>query len=93
MHTTNAEKKLFPYLEEIANVYSAILMNSRIELQVHLKNQLKFTVYLKRKREIKMSIESLISQLDGQFNMNVNFAKTMDGFVQEYSLIQLLLTD
>ena len=75
-----------------------LFTNSRIELHVPMKkNQHNFTVYSKRKRKIRKRIETLISQLDGQFSMNINFAKTLGGFatrilskITAITLIQLL---
>ena len=43
------------------------------------KNQSKFVGFPYTKRRIRKRIETLISQLDGQFAMRVNFAKTFQG--------------
>ncbi|MDR2064257.1 MAG: IS982 family transposase, partial [Prevotellaceae bacterium] len=54
--------------------------NSQIKLSVPLGcNQLNPTEFSKLKRRKRKRIEILFSQLDRQFSMNVNFAKTFDG--------------
>ena len=75
-----------------------LFTSSHIELQVPMRgNQHDFTPYSKSKRKVRKRIETLISQLGGQFSMNINFAKTMDGFatrrlskITAITLIQLL---
>jgi hypothetical protein len=42
-------------------------------------NQLNPTEFSKLKRRKRKQIETLFAQLDGQFSMNVNFAKTFGG--------------
>jgi len=62
--------------------YQLDLFNhSNIKLTVPMrKNQQNQIDFLPAKRRKRKRIETLISQLDGQFSMNVNFAKTFDGF-------------
>jgi hypothetical protein len=43
------------------------------------KNQQNQVVFPSEKRKKRKRIETLISQFDGQFAMNINFAKTFDG--------------
>jgi hypothetical protein len=57
-----------------------LFSNSQIKLSVPLRcNQLNPTEFSKLKRRKRKRIETLFVQLDGQFSMNVNFAKTFDG--------------
>jgi len=42
-------------------------------------NSLNPTEFSMMKRRKRKRIELLVSQLDGQFSMNINFAKTFDG--------------
>jgi hypothetical protein len=61
--------------------YQADLFNqSQIKLSVPMRsnslNPIEFSMIKRRKRK---RIETLISQLDSQFSMNVNFAKTFEG--------------
>jgi outer membrane phospholipase A len=65
----------------ISAYYQRDLFNlSQIKLSVPMRsnslNPQQFSVIKRRKRK---RIETLISQLDGQFSMNINFAKTFDG--------------
>ena len=57
------------------------LFNSaNINLSVPMrKNQHQFVTYPKNKNKIRKRIETNISQLVGQFSMNVNLAKTFQG--------------
>jgi hypothetical protein len=63
--------------------YQMYLFNkSQIKLTVPTRknqhNQVEFSDTKRRKRK---RIETLISQLDGQFSLNINFAKTFEGLV------------
>jgi hypothetical protein len=59
---------------------SDLFSQSQIKLSVPMRsntrNPTQFSALKRRKRK---RIETLISQLDGQFSMNVNFAKTFEG--------------
>jgi len=44
-------------------------------------NSLNTTEFSPIKRRKRKRIETLISQLDGQFAMNINFAKTLEGLI------------
>ena len=61
--------------------YQADLFNqSQIKLSAPMRsNSLNPTDFSTIKRRKRKRIETLISQLDGQFSMNINFAKTFDG--------------
>ena len=63
--------------------YQLDLFNSaNINLSVPMRtNQHQFIPYSKIKNKIRKRIETNISQLDGQFSMNVNLAKTFQGLV------------
>jgi len=65
----------------ISDDYQADLFNkSRIKLSVPMRsNALNQTHFSPVKRRKRKRIETLISQLDGQFSMNINFAKTFQG--------------
>ena len=57
-----------------------LFSHSNIKLTVPMrKNQQNYTDFLPVKRKKRKRIETLISQLDGQFSMNINFAKTFEG--------------
>ena len=61
--------------------YRADLFTSRkMELFVPMrKNQLYGIEFSKYKRQMRKRIETLFSQLAGQFSLNINFAKTFQG--------------
>jgi len=63
--------------------YQADLFNqSQIKLSVPMRsNALNPTQFSHLKRKKRKRIETLISQLNGQFSMNINFAKTFEGFI------------
>ena len=55
---------------------------SNIELSVPMrKNQYDFVEFSKTKSKIRKRIETNISQLCGQFSININFAKTFQGLI------------
>jgi hypothetical protein len=63
-----------------ADYQADLFKHSNINLSVPTrKNQQNQVVFLPEKRRKRKRIETLISQLDGQFNMNINFAKTFEG--------------
>jgi hypothetical protein len=63
--------------------YQADLFTQRqIKLSVPMRsNSLHPTEFSKQKRCQRKRIETLFSQLDGQFSLNLNFAKTLEGLV------------
>jgi len=67
----------------ISTDYQSDLFNqSQIKLSVPMRsNSLNPTEFSMMKRRKRKRIETLVSQLDGQFSMNINFAKTFDGLV------------
>jgi len=67
----------------ISAVYQADLFNqSQIKLSVPMRsNSLNPTEFSTIKRRKRKRIETLISQLDGQFAVNINFAKTFEGLI------------
>lgn len=67
----------------ISAEYQLDLFNSaNINLSVPMrKNQHNFVRYSKEKNKIRKRIETNISQLDGQFTLKVNLAKTFHGLV------------
>jgi len=67
--------------------YQADLFNqSRIKLSVPMRsNSLNPTEFSPVKRRKRKRIETLISQLNGQFAMNVNLAKTLQGLIARIS--------
>ena len=63
-----------------ANYQADLFNQSQIKLSVPMRsNSLNPTEFSTVKRRKRKRIETLISQLDGQFSMNINFAKTFDG--------------
>jgi hypothetical protein len=65
-----------------ADYQADLFKYSKIELSVPLRiNQQQKTEFAKTKRRKRKRIETLISQLNGQFSLNINFAKTFDGLV------------
>ena len=76
--------------------YQADLFNqSQIKLSVPMRsNSLNPTEFSTLKRRKRKRIETLISQLDGQFSMNINFAKTFDGLatriISKITMIQFI---
>lgn len=55
---------------------------SNITLSVPMrKNQHDFVAFSKTKSKIRKRIETAISQLNGQFNIHINYAKTFQGLV------------
>ena len=67
----------------ISTEYQTDLFNQkRIILSVPMRsNSLNPTEFSTVKRRKRKRIETLISQLDGQFAMNINFAKTFEGLI------------
>jgi len=69
-----------------ADYQANLFTQSRIKLSVPAKsnslNQTEFSPVKKRKRK---RIETLISQLNGQFALNLNLAKTMTGLITRIS--------
>ena len=71
---------------------------SRINLSVPMrKNQHDFVAFSKMKSKIRKRIETNISQLCGQFTININFAKTFQGLatrivskITSFTMIQYL---
>jgi hypothetical protein len=65
----------------ISTDYQLDLFNtSQIKLSVpSRKNQRNQVVFSATRRRKRKRIETLISQLSGQFSMNINFAKTFEG--------------
>ena len=79
--------------------YQIDLFNhSNISLSVPFrKNQHQYVPFSKTKRKIRKRIETNFSQLDGQFTLNVNLAKTFQGLITRilskitsFTLIQYL---
>lgn len=72
--------------------------HSNIKLSVPMrKNQHNFVAFSKTKRKIRKRIETVISQLTGQFMMGVNYAKTFEGLavrilskITSFTMIQYL---
>lgn len=63
-----------------ADYQQDLFSSSNISLSVPMrKNQHNFVSFSGTKRKIRKRIETVISQLDGQFVMRVNFAKTFQG--------------
>ena len=67
----------------ISTDYQTDLFNqSQIKLSVPMRsNSLNPTEFSRMKCRKRKRIETLVSQLDGQFSMNIYFAKTFDGLV------------
>jgi hypothetical protein len=69
-----------------ADYQADLFHSSRIKLSVPMRsnaiNQTEFSPVKKRKRK---RIETLISQLNGQFAMNINLAKTLQGLITRIS--------
>jgi len=67
----------------ISTDYQSDLFNqSQIKLSVPMRsNSFNPTEFSRMKRRKRKRIETLVSQLDGQFSMNINFAKTFDGLL------------
>ena len=71
---------------------------SKINLSVPMrKNQHDFVVFSRTKSKMRKRIETNISQLCGQFNININFAKTFQGLatrivskITSFTMIQYL---
>ena len=72
--------------------------HSRISLSVPMrKNQKDFVTFSKTKSKIRKRIETAISQLNGQFNIHINLAKTFQGLatriaskITSFTMIQYL---
>lgn len=71
---------------------------SNINLSVPMrKNQYDFVEFSKKKAKIRKRIETAISQLNGQFKIHINFAKTFEGLatrivskITSFTMIQYL---
>ena len=83
----------------ISKEFQVDLFNySRINLSVPMrKNQHDFVAFSKMKSKIRKRIETNISQLCGQFTININFAKTFQGLatrivskITSFTMIQYL---
>ena len=83
----------------ISKEFQVDLFNySRINLSVPMrKNQHDFVAFSKMKSKIRKRIETNISQLCGQFTININFAKTFQGLatrivskISSFTMIQYL---
>ena len=83
----------------ISKEFQVDLFNySRINLSVPMrKNQHDFVAFSKMKSKIRKRIETNISQLCGQFTININFAKTFQGLatriaskIVSFTMIQYL---
>src|SRR5690606_31159500 len=83
----------------ISKEFQADLFNySNIELSVPMrKNQHNFVKFSQSKSKIRKRIETNISQLNGQFSININFAKTFQGLatrilskITSFTMIQYL---
>lgn len=81
-----------------ADYQQDLFNSSNITLSVPMrKNQHNFVSFSKSKRRIRKRIETVISQLDGQFVMHINFAKTFQGLatrilskITAFTIIQYL---
>ena len=63
-----------------ANYQADLFNQSQLKLSVPIcSNSLNPAEFSALKRRKRKRIETLISQLDGQFSMSINFAKTFDG--------------
>jgi len=63
-----------------AEVQTDLFTTSNINLSVPMRqNQRNYQPYCKVKRRLRKRVETLFSQLDGQFTMAINYAKTIWG--------------